>query len=139
MTAVPDGVILARETDLDPDSFIDILERSGLAARRPVADRARIETMVANADLIVTARLGGRLVGIARSITDFAFCCYLSELAVDRACHGRGIGRALIERTRIEAGEGVLCLLLSAPGAVGFYEAASLERHPDCFLFARRS
>lgn len=131
-------VILALEPDLDASSFIDVLERSGLAERRPVADRSRIETMLRNANLTVTARIDGKLVGVARSITDFAFCCYLSDLAVDRAVQGRGIGRALIDRTRREAGEGVLCLLLSAPGAVSFYEASGLDRHPDCFLFQRR-
>lgn len=131
-------IVLALEPDLDAASFIDVLERSGLAERRPVADRSRIEAMLRNADLIITARSAGALVGVARSITDHAFCCYLSDLAVDRAHQGRGIGRALIERTRQEAGPGVLGFLLSAPGAVGFYEAAGLDRHPDCFLFSRR-
>lgn len=131
-------VVLAIEPDLDAPSFIDALERSGLAERRPVADRSRVEAMLRNADLIVTARVAGQLVGVARSITDHAFCCYLSDLAVDRAFQGRGIGRALIARTRQEAGEGVLCFLLSAPGAVSFYETAGLDRHPNCFLFSQR-
>jgi GNAT superfamily N-acetyltransferase len=133
-----ESVVYGLEPDLDAAAFIELLERSGLAERRPVSDRSRVERMLRNADLIVTARIEGALVGVARSITDFAFCCYLSDLAVDRAYQGRGIGRALIERTRVHAGDGVLCLLLSAPGAVSFYEAAGLDRHPDCFLFQHR-
>ena len=66
------------EPSLTSDEFIDLLVRSTLAERRPVEDRERIETMLRNADLILTARIEGRLVGVARAITDFAYCCYLS-------------------------------------------------------------
>ncbi|MGQ9369650.1 GNAT family N-acetyltransferase [Azospirillum sp. ST 5-10] len=128
-------VVYAVEPDLAADAFIDVLERSGLAERRPVADRPRIEAMLRGAGLIVTARADGVLVGVARSVTDFAYCCYLSDLAVDRAFQGRGIGRELMRRTRAAVGPGVSCLLLSAPRAVTFYEAAGLPRHPNCFHF----
>lgn len=130
-----DAIVYAIEPDLGADAFIDVLERSGLAERRPVADRERIEGMLRNADLIVTARDGGVLVGVARSVTDWSFCLYLSDLAVDRACQGRGVGKALMRRTRDAVGPGVTCLLLSAPRAIGFYEAAGLSRHEQCFLF----
>ncbi|WP_247890044.1 GNAT family N-acetyltransferase [Azospirillum brasilense] len=94
---------------------------------------------VMEAGLIVTARnADGDLVGVARSVTDFAFCCYLSDLAVDRACQGRGIGKELMRRTRAAVGEGVTCLLLSAPKAVTFYEAAGMERHAQAFLFTEK-
>ncbi|WP_448203025.1 GNAT family N-acetyltransferase [Azospirillum sp. sgz302134] len=128
-------IVYAIEPDLTADDFIDVLHRSGLAERRPVADRPRVEAMLRKADLIVTARSGGGLVGVARSITDFVYCCYLSDLAVDRALQGRGIGKELMRRTRAEVGEGTMCLLLSAPKAVGFYEQAGLERHERAFLF----
>ncbi len=62
--------------------------------------------MLAHANLILTARQDGRLVGFARSLTDFCFCCYLSDLAVDKACQGQGIGKRLIEETRVQAGGG---------------------------------
>ena len=72
-------------------------------------------------DLILTARQDGRLVGFARSLTDFCFCCYLSDLAVDKACQGQGIGKRLIEETRVQAGgEFTTTLLLSAPTAMTF-------------------
>ncbi|MBY6264057.1 N-acetyltransferase [Azospirillum sp. 412522] len=125
----------AVEPELSADAFIDVLERSGLAERRPVGDRPRVEAMLRNAGLIVTAREEGRLVGVARSITDFVYCCYLSDLAVDRALQGRGIGKELMRRTRDAMGPGTMCLLLSAPGAITFYETAGLTRHNHAFLF----
>lgn len=125
----------AVEPDLTADAFIDALHRSGLAERRPVADRPRVEAMLRNAGLIITARVDGALIGVARSITDFVYCCYLSDLAVDRAYQGQGIGKELMRRTRDAMGEGTMCLLLSAPKAISFYEDAGLKRHEQAFLF----
>ncbi|PWC32720.1 GNAT family N-acetyltransferase [Azospirillum sp. TSO35-2] len=129
------AVQYAVEPDLTADAFIDVLERSGLAERRPVGDRPRVEAMLRNAGLIITARLDGALIGVARSVTDFVYCCYLSDLAVDRALQGRGIGKELMRRTRDAMGEGTMCLLLSAPKAISFYEDAGLKRHEQAFLF----
>jgi len=129
-------VLFALEPELSTPEFVDVLERSGLAGRRPVGEADRIETMLRNADLIVTARANGVLIGIARSVTDFAYCCYLSDLAVDRDWQGRGVGRALMVQTqRAAGGPAVRCILLSAPAAVHFYEKVGLERHPNCFDF----
>lgn len=110
------------EDDLDPAEFVDILERSGLAARRPVDEPERIRAMVENANLTVCARDDrGVLVGVSHAVTDFAFCCYLSDIAVDRALQGRGIGGELIRRTHEAAGgEPVTLLLLSAPAAMAY-------------------
>lgn len=129
------SVVYTTEPDLTAGEFIDVLHRSGLAERRPVADHARVEAMLRNADLIITAREDGALVGVARSITDFVYCCYLSDLAVDRAHQGRGIGRELMRKTRAAVGRGTACLLLSAPKAVSFYEQSGLKRHDQAFLF----
>ncbi|MCH7864313.1 MAG: GNAT family N-acetyltransferase, partial [Proteobacteria bacterium] len=98
-------ITYAIENGLGVDEFVDVLKRSGLAERRPVDEADVIRAMVDNADLTITARDGeGRLVGVARSVTDFAYCCYLSELAVDRDCQRSGIGRELMARTKDAAG-----------------------------------
>ena len=132
-------VVYALEPGLSGAEFVDVLERSSLAERRPVADLKRIGTMLERADIIVTARAGGVLVGVARSVTDFSYCCYLSDLAVDRQWQGRGVGTGLMLRTKATAlaefGDGVRCILLSAPAAIEFYEKVGLERHPNCFDF----
>ena len=122
------------EPDLSVVAFVDVLRRSTLAERRPVDDGPRIQKMLANADLIITARDdAGLLVGVARAITDFSFCCYLSDLAVDEAVQGQGIGKALIDHTRKESGEVGTFLLLSAPAAMTYYPQAGLESFSNCF------
>ena len=104
------------EPDLSAAEFIDLLVRSTLAERRPVADRARIEGMLRGADVVVTARLSGRLVGVSRALTDFHYCTYLSDLAVCREHQRRGIGRELVRRTHEAAGPSTTLILIAAPG-----------------------
>lgn len=128
------------EDSLSPAEFVDILKRSGLAARRPVDEPERVRAMVENADLTVCARdEQGRLVGVSRAVTDFAFCCYLSDIAVDRALQGRGIGRELIRRTHEAAGgRPVTLLLLSAPAAMAYYPKVGLTKLDNCFGITRK-
>ena len=126
------------EPRLTADEFIDILVRSTLAERRPVDDRATIETMLAKADLILTARHDGLLVGISRSISDFSFCTYLSDLAVDDRYQGRGIGRELIRRTHCEVGLNTTLILLSAPKAETYYPHIGMTKHKSCWIVPRQ-
>ncbi|MCW5772891.1 MAG: GNAT family N-acetyltransferase [Rhodospirillaceae bacterium] len=136
----PAGEIEYRiEPALAADDFIAVLETSGLAERRPVTERARIETMLSQADIIVTARHQGRIVGVSRALADFGFCCYLSDLAVDRAYQGRGIGKRLVERTWDEAGRHTTLILLAAPKAVTYYPHIGMRHHDACFVFDRQS
>ena len=80
--------------------FIELLNKTTLGARRPLEDEKRVAAMLHYADLLVTAWDGERLVGVARSVTDFAYCCYLSDLAVDEQYQKQGIGLQLIEHTK---------------------------------------
>ena len=130
----------AVEKNLSPTEFVDVLRRSGLDARRPVDKPDVIKGMVENASLTVTARdEGGLLVGVARSVTDFAYCCYLSDLAVDRAHQSQGIGKELMRRTQAAAGgDKVSLLLLSAPAGMGYYPKAGLEKFDNCFGIRRK-
>ena len=134
-------VVVERVGAIAPQLFIEVLRRSGLAERRPADDPARIAKMLANSNLLVAAHDAetGELVGVARSVTDFAYCCYLSDLAVDRAYQGQGIGQRLIEVTRQEAGPQAMCLLLSAPQAESFYEGIGMPRSANAFMFPRES
>ena len=121
------------EQTLDPVEFIDILIRSTLAERRPVDDFTRIKEMCENANLIVTARENRKLIGVTRSITDFTYCTYLSDLAVDKSYQKKGIGKRLIEETKKAAPKTVL-ILLSAPAAVGYYPKIGMKKHDHCFI-----
>jgi ribosomal protein S18 acetylase RimI-like enzyme len=126
-------------TDLQVDvaAFKDILERSGLAARRPVGDAVRLARMLGAYNLVVTAWAGDVLVGIATCWTDYAHSAYLADLAVAADCQHGGVGRKLVELARATVGPQVTLLLLSAPGAVGFYPRIGMERFQDCFIFRR--
>lgn len=122
------------EPELSAEEFIDVLVRSTLGERRPVDDRERIESMLKNADLIVTARSNGWLVGVSRAITDFAFCTYLSDLAVDESCQKQGIGRKLIERTHEAAGLMTRLILIAAPKARSYYPYIGMVPHDSCWM-----
>jgi predicted N-acetyltransferase YhbS len=127
------SILYALEPELDAGSLIDVLRRSGLAERRPVDDPDRIRRMIEQADIVLTARAGDRLVGISRAITDFTYCCYLSDLAVDREFQAQGIGRELIRRTHETAGLDTTLILLSAPGAASYYPHIGMQPHESCW------
>ena len=135
-----DTLIYDNEPDLGIDAFIDVLRRSTLAERRPVADRGRIARMLAHADIVLCARTSaGLLVGVSRALTDYAYCCYLSDLAVDRDWQGRGIGRELIRRTHAIAGPQSMLLLTSAPGAASYYPHIGMNKSDNAFIIPRQS
>ena len=125
--------------ELGVDEFIDVLERSTLAERRPVGELETILGMLANADIIVTARSGSLLVGISRAITDYHFCTYLSDLAVDREYQNRGIGKELIRRTHESAGLHTTLILLAAPKARTYYPRVGMLAHDSCWTIPRQS
>jgi predicted N-acetyltransferase YhbS len=126
-------IIYTVEKSLDVSEFIEVLKNSTLAERRPVDDEQRISSMCNNANLIVTARLDGKLVGVARSITDFVYCTYLSDLAVDLEYQKKGIGKKLIEETKKITPQAKL-ILLSAPDAVDYYPKIGMTKHNHCYF-----
>jgi ribosomal protein S18 acetylase RimI-like enzyme len=138
--AMSDAIHYALEPQLRADEFIDILVRSTLAERRPIHEAETIAGMLQRADVVVTARAeGGLLVGVSRAITDFSYCTYLSDLAVDAAFQGRGIGRELVRRTHEAAGRQTSLILLSAPKAETYYPHIGLRKHESCWVIARQS
>ncbi|GMW01670.1 MAG: hypothetical protein AMXMBFR84_28070 [Candidatus Hydrogenedentota bacterium] len=119
--------------NIDLDTFIGVLRRSTLGERRPLDDRASMAGALAGANLMATAWDGSRLVGVARSVTDFSLCCYLADLAVDQAYQRQGIGRSLVEQTRGRLGPRCLLVLLSAPAAVEYYPRLGFDQHPSAW------
>ena len=126
------------EPDLSPAEFVDVLVRSTLAQRRPIEDAEKIRRMLANADVIVTARVGELLVGVSRALTDFSFCTYLSDLAVAQDHQRRSIGRELIRLTHEAAGAHTSLVLLAAPAAREYYPHIGLTRHDSCWVVPRK-
>jgi len=116
------------------DQFINVLNASTLGERRPVDNRECMAGMVENADLTVTAWDGDKLVGVARSVTDYAYACYLSDLAVDEAYQRQGIGKALIDATKGALPQTCSVILLAAPKAADYYEPLGFVHHPRCWV-----
>jgi predicted N-acetyltransferase YhbS len=127
----------ATDRSVDVDAFKLILDCSGLAARRPVADRKRLQKMLAAYTLIITAWHDDRLVGISTVWTDFAFSGYLADLAVDIDYQKVGIGRRLVEISKERVGPRVSLHLISAPQAADYYPKIGMERVADCFQIRR--
>jgi predicted N-acetyltransferase YhbS len=125
------------KTDIIPtvEAIISLYESSGI--NRPTADRERIANMYAHSNLVITAWNGGELVGIARSLTDFCYCCYLSDLAVGKAYQRAGIGKALVALTKETIGEQTMLLLLAAPAAMDYYPKLQFEKVNNGFVIKR--
>ncbi len=125
--------------EIGPDEFVDLLVRSTLAERRPIAELDTMRGMLEHANVIITARAEGCLVGISRAITDFSFCTYLADLAVDQNHQRRGIGKELLRLTHEAAGLSTMLILLSAPLARTYYPHIGMQRHDSCWIIPRQS
>lgn len=121
------------ERTIPVEEFREILVNSTLGARRPVDSVATLTKMIAEADLIITAREEGRLIGVARSLTDHVYCTYLSDLAVDERYQRKGIGKELIRLTKAAAPQAKL-ILLSAPAAVDYYPRIGMTQWEQCYV-----
>jgi GNAT superfamily N-acetyltransferase len=121
------------------DEYVDLLKRSTLDERRPVKDLARIEKMLLHGNILITAWDGTLLVGVSRALSDFSFCCYLSDLAVDENYQKTGIGKRLVEETRQVAGDDSMLILLAAPKAVNYYPRIGMQHFEHCFVIHRKT
>ena len=120
--------------DLDVDRVIELYKASTLGARRPIDDRPRFAAMLKNANLVVTAWDGDLLAGISRSMTDFVYVTYLSDLAVRVSHQKQGIGKELIRQTQLRGGPQTTVLLLAAPAAEEYYPHIGFTHHPQAWL-----
>lgn len=119
-----------------PEQLAEVFQNSGI--RRPVNDLPRLEQMLEKADLLVTAWDGDKVVGVARALTDFVYCCYLSDLAVDKRYQKQGIGKELTAFIQREIGDEVTLILISAEGAMSYYPRIGLEKCERAFIIPRK-
>ena len=119
---------------LDLDAAIQLYVASTLGERRPVADREAMAAMLQHANLTISAWDGDRLVGLSRSLTDFAYCCYLADLAVHADYQRQGIGLGLVRHTRAALGPNAFLTLLSAPVAEEYYPRIGLSPHHSAWI-----
>ena len=114
--------------------FIDILKRSTLSQRRPVDDIKTIQGMIENADIIITAETESKIVGIARAVSDFYYCCYLSDLAVDKEYQKLGIGKNIITKLKKQLHENCKIILLAAPNAREYYPKIGFTKYESAWI-----
>ena len=117
------------------EQIIELYDNSGLP--RPTHDKERIQKMFDNSNLIVTAWNNELLVGVSRSITDWVWSCYLSDLAVRSDYKKEGIGRKLIDLTKEKVGEQSMVLLLSVPAAMEYYPKVGFKKQESSFIIDR--
>lgn len=125
-------IVYKIENNLSVEDFKTVLIESTLADRRPVNESGRLLNMVKQGNLIITAREQGKLIGVSRSLTDFSFCTYLSDLAVIKEFQKKGIGKELIRQTKLAAPLAKL-ILLSAPDAIQYYTKIGMTQHKYCY------
>jgi len=130
---------IAYKFDTIPNTadIIELYNNSGLI--RPTTDKERISKMYAHSNLIVTAWDNDKLVGISRSLTDFCYCCYLSDLAVSKEYQHCGIGKKLIELTKAHIGDQVMLLLLSVHTAMDYYPKVGFQKVENGFIMKRKN
>lgn len=119
---------------LDVEQVTDLYRRSTLGERRPIEDKQNVAAMLENANLVITAWDGDKLIGISRSFSDFIYITYLSDLAVDNEYQRQGIGKELVSRTQKESGENTIVLLLAAPASVEYYPHIGFSAHHSAWF-----
>lgn len=121
---------------ISASELAEVFRQSGI--RRPVEDLSRLQKMLDQADITITAWEGNKLVGIARAITDFSYCCYLSDLAVHRDFQKKGIGRELVQRVQEKVGEEISLILLASPIAMEYYPRIGFQKIENGYIIPRK-
>ncbi len=128
------SIVYSYAADLAVDDVIALLNASTLGERRPVDNRTTIARMIRHANLLVTAWDGGKMVGFCRTLTDFDYVGYLSDLAVHADYQHQGIGKRLVTKTRQRMGPAATLVLLAAPKAVDYYKKIGFTRHDSAWV-----
>lgn len=121
---------------ITPIELANVFIKSGI--KRPVEDLTRLQRMIDNGDLLVTAWDNTKLVGVARAITDFSYCCYLSDLAIDQHYQNQGIGKELVRLVQEQISDEVTLLLLSSPTAMDYYPRIGFEKIDNGYRILRK-
>jgi len=130
-------IIYKLNTVITTEQFLELLNESTLGERRPIEDYDCIKGMLKNSNLVITAWDKNKLIGIARSVTDFHYACYLSDLAVSISYQQNGIGKALQEKTQEELGPRCKIILIAAPDANTYYEHIGFKNNNRCWVLER--
>ncbi|MGH8821189.1 MAG: GNAT family N-acetyltransferase, partial [Rhodoferax sp.] len=120
---------------LDPKDVVRVFDSSGIT--RPTKDLPRIARMFAESNLVISAWAESELVGVCRALTDYSYCCYLSDLAIAQDFQRHGIGSHLIQQVREAIGEEVSLILVSNPNAVSYYPTVGFTKAETGYIIKR--
>lgn len=123
--------------NITPTEFIEVFKNSKLGERKPINYIDTIKGMINHADIIVTASLDDNIIGVARAITDFHYCCYLSDLAINSEYQNHGIGKDLISKVQAQLHQKCKLILLSAPNATEYFPKIGFTQHDSAWTLAR--
>jgi len=121
---------------IEPHQLSDVFKASGI--RRPFDDLNRMKKMLDNANLLVTAWDGEKLIGVARALSDFSYCCYLSDLAVIKEYQHQDIGHELVTQVQNQIGDECALILLSAPEVMEYYPRIGFTKVDNAFVVQRK-
>jgi ribosomal protein S18 acetylase RimI-like enzyme len=130
-------IVYSSSTNISADQAIDLYIRSTLGERRPIHNREAFENMYKHANLIISAWDEDKLIGISRSLTDFSYVAYLSDLAVDVQYQKQGVGKRLIQETKAKLEQDCMLVLLAAPKAREYYGPLGFEKHPSAWTLKK--
>jgi ribosomal protein S18 acetylase RimI-like enzyme len=130
-------IVYSSSTNISADQAIDLYIRSTLGERRPIHNREAFENMYKHANLIISAWDEDKLIGISRSLTDFSYVAYLSDLAVDVQYQKQGVGKRLIQETKAKLEQDCMLVLLAAPKAREYYRPLGFEQHPSAWTLKK--
>ena len=131
------ALLFTIETELNTDEAIALYIASGI--KRPTDQPLRMQSMLQHANLIISARQDGKLLGLARCLTDYSFVVYIADLLVDKAWQQQGIGAQLLAEVQRHTGPQVQQLLLSAPSAMEYYPKVGFQPLNNAFAIARKA
>lgn len=123
-------------TKIEAHQLAGVFQASGI--KRPVEDLNRLKMMLDNANLLVTAWDGDKLVGVARALTDKGYCCYLSDLAVDKEYQNKGIGHELVDEVQKQIGDECNLVLLAAPESIEYYPKIGFDKCGHAYYVPRK-
>jgi len=123
--------------NITPAQFTQLLKNSTLGERRPIEDQECLKGMINNSNLIISAWDENNLIGISRCVTDFHYCCYLSDLAVDQKYQNQGIGKELQVQTQNQLGQKCKLILIAAPAANSYYQQIGFTNNERCWVLNR--
>ncbi len=121
------------------EEYIDFLKRTDLGSQYPKERfHDRIAKLVQTVSISLVARdENGTVVGVLFGLTDFAYWLYVTDLGIDRACTGQGLGRRLMKTAHEIAGgeKDIAVYLIANENAVGFYEKLGMKKAVDVMQY----